>query len=256
MRSTTRSCARSTCAAPRETPAVKLAAPGAPHLTYCTNIHPGETLARGAREPRARTCRRCRQRSRPTRPSASGCGSRRAAADELATPAELAELQRVARRARPLRLHHQRLSLRRVPRHAREGGRLRARLARPPSASRYSDRARRAPRRAPARRAGYGSVSTVPGAFAPDARSPDAHDAIARGGMIQHVKPAADSSPYARRGASRARGVEAGATACAAQPHWAGSPRGSVTVNVVPSASLEAAFHPLGRGVHAQSRVR
>ena len=48
------SCAALAVAAPPPgSPAMKLAAPGAPHLTYCTNIHAGRDLGRGARQPRA-----------------------------------------------------------------------------------------------------------------------------------------------------------------------------------------------------------
>ena len=64
------------------------------------------------------------------RRSASASGSRRAAAEALDDARGARRAPRVPRRARSLRLHDQRLSVRAVPRHAGEGAGLPARLAR------------------------------------------------------------------------------------------------------------------------------
>ena len=60
--------------------------PGRPelgHLTYCTNIHPGETWPEVRAQLRACICRRSRPRSRRTSRSASACASSAPAAHEL-----------------------------------------------------------------------------------------------------------------------------------------------------------------------------
>ena len=90
-------------------------------------------------------------RWRRTGRSGWGCVSPRAAA-ELAQPAELDAFRGFLREQRPLRLHDQRLPVRDVPRDAREGGGVSARLARR-RAPLVQRSPRRAPRRAPARRA-------------------------------------------------------------------------------------------------------
>ena len=66
--------------------------------------------------------------------------SARRGARRSASRRRSSELRAFLAGARSLRLHHQRVSLRPVSRHAREGGRLPARLARRPSGCAYTDR--------------------------------------------------------------------------------------------------------------------
>ena len=103
---------------------------------------------------------------RRTGPSASGCGCRRARPTSWREPAALAAFRAFLADARALRVHDQRLSVRRVPRR---------RASRRASTSRTgaSDERRRATATALAellaallpRRRADGSISTVPGAF-------------------------------------------------------------------------------------------
>jgi sugar phosphate isomerase/epimerase len=67
---------------------VKLAVPGEPHLTYCTNIHPGETWA-SVRENLERHVRRVKAAVAPDRPFGVGLRLSAEAAATLAEPAEL-----------------------------------------------------------------------------------------------------------------------------------------------------------------------
>jgi sugar phosphate isomerase/epimerase len=71
---------------------VRLAAPGGPHLTYCTNIHPGESWAevRGNLE---RHVRRVKAAVAPDRPFGVGLRLSAEAAAALARPAELEALR-------------------------------------------------------------------------------------------------------------------------------------------------------------------
>ena len=177
------------------------------HLTYCSNIHPGESWA----EVRANFDRhvvavRDRLDAR-RRVSASASGSRRAPRTSCPTP----RARRVSRLPPPpadVRLHAERISLRHVPRHARQGRRLPARLARSrnacatPMARGPAGRAA-ARRRRPGEPAIEGSVSTVPGAFKPALRRA-AGDVAA---MVEHMlRMSLTSSPCASAPAScRAR---------------------------------------------------
>lgn len=68
---------------------MRLAAPGAPHLTYCTNIHPGETWPE-VRANVATHVRAVKARVAPDRPFGVGLRLSGAAAATLAAPAELA----------------------------------------------------------------------------------------------------------------------------------------------------------------------
>jgi sugar phosphate isomerase/epimerase len=68
---------------------VKLAAPGDPHLTYCTNIHPGETWAE-VRANLERYVLAVKARVAPDRPFGIGLRLSAQAAATLAEPAELA----------------------------------------------------------------------------------------------------------------------------------------------------------------------
>jgi sugar phosphate isomerase/epimerase len=67
---------------------VKLAAPGGPHLTYCTNIHPGESWAE-VRANVERHVRAVKARVAPDRPFGVGLRLSAAAAEALAAPGEL-----------------------------------------------------------------------------------------------------------------------------------------------------------------------
>jgi sugar phosphate isomerase/epimerase len=68
---------------------MKLAAPGAPHLTYCTNIHAGETWPE-VRRNLATHVRAVKARIAPDRPFGVGLRLSGAAASALAAPEELA----------------------------------------------------------------------------------------------------------------------------------------------------------------------
>jgi sugar phosphate isomerase/epimerase len=67
---------------------VKLAVPGEPHLTYCTNIHPGESWAE-VRANLERHVARVKAAVAPTRPFGVGLRLSAAAAATLSRPAEL-----------------------------------------------------------------------------------------------------------------------------------------------------------------------
>ncbi len=67
---------------------MRLAAPGAPHLTYCTNIHPGETWPEVRRNVATHVCA-VKARIAPDRPFGVGLRLSAAAASALAAPAEL-----------------------------------------------------------------------------------------------------------------------------------------------------------------------
>ncbi len=72
---------------------MRLAAPGSPHLTYCTNIHPGETWAE-VRANLERHLPAVKARLAPERPFGVGLRLSAAAAETLASGGELAWLQR------------------------------------------------------------------------------------------------------------------------------------------------------------------
>jgi len=67
---------------------VKLAVPGEPHLTYCTNIHPGESWAE-VRANLERHVTRAKAAVAPSRPFGVGLRLSAAAAATLVRPAEL-----------------------------------------------------------------------------------------------------------------------------------------------------------------------
>jgi sugar phosphate isomerase/epimerase len=71
---------------------VRLAAPGAPHLTYCTNVHPGESWAE-VRANLERHVLAVRRRVAPDAPFGLGLRLSARAADELSAPDVLAELR-------------------------------------------------------------------------------------------------------------------------------------------------------------------
>ena len=71
---------------------MRLGSAGAPHLTYCTNIHPGETWAE-VRANLARHVTAVKARVAPDRPFGVGLRLSARAAAELDTPGALAELR-------------------------------------------------------------------------------------------------------------------------------------------------------------------
>ncbi len=170
---------------------------------------PTSIPARRWAEVRARTssstCRRssaqvCARRS----PSASGCGCRRTAAEELRRAAATLELlQALSGASTALRLHHQRLSVRRVPRHAREGAASTSPTGASDERLDYTDSPGRLLADAPAGDGVDGSVSTVPGAFKP--RGAGTADAQRDRRPAARARRASASSCEAHRQAHRAR---------------------------------------------------
>lgn len=71
---------------------MRLSAPGRPHLTYCTNIHPGETWAE-VRANLERYVLAVKARVAPDRPFGVGLRLSAEAAETLAKPGELAAFQ-------------------------------------------------------------------------------------------------------------------------------------------------------------------
>lgn len=163
---------------------MKLAAPGAPHLTYCTNIHPGETWA----EVRANLERHVvavRALVAPGRRFGIGLRLSGAAAEALAAPAALAELQTFLT-ANGLYV----FTINGFPFGAFHGTRVKEQVYAPDWLDdvrvAYTNRlatllAALLPVEVP-----YGSVSTVPGAFRARALLPADHAAIADR-LLQHV---------------------------------------------------------------------
>ncbi len=127
---------------------------GRGHLTYCSNIHPGETWAEVRAQPRALRAVGARSgRARPAvrhRPAPVGAGG----AARLSRARGARRVQGFPGARASLRLHPQRLSLRHLPRHAREGRGLPARLARRRAAALHR------PARRPAGRAAAGRAWT------------------------------------------------------------------------------------------------
>ncbi len=169
---------------------MKLATPGAPHLTYCTNIHAGETWAE-VRANLERYVVAIQAALTPGRRFGVGLRLSAAAAETLATPVELAWLQRF------LGDHELYVfTVNGFPFGAFHGVRVKedvyapdwlddARLA-------YSDRlAEILAALLPTEDGLYGSVSTVPGAFRARAASPSAQAAIADR-LIRHVATLVD----------------------------------------------------------------
>ena len=85
---------------------------GSSHLTYCTNIHPGETWAE-VRANLERYLPRVKRRVCPDAPFGVGLRLSAEAAQSLTAPEHAGPVRRLSARERSLRLHHQRLSLRR-----------------------------------------------------------------------------------------------------------------------------------------------
>ena len=98
------------------------------HLTYCTNIHPGETWTEVRRNLETHVIR-VKALVSPNAPFGVGLRLSGAAAHDLAEPGGLRRASTLPLRSRPLRLHHQRLSLRPFSRDPGQGAGLPARLA-------------------------------------------------------------------------------------------------------------------------------
>ena len=101
---------------------------GSSHLTYCTNIHPGESWTE-IRANLERYLPRSSAESARMRHSAWDCVCRPRRPGRWLRPTPLPS-SRLSARERSVRLHHQRFSVREVPRHAGEGKGLSAGLGR------------------------------------------------------------------------------------------------------------------------------
>jgi sugar phosphate isomerase/epimerase len=155
---------------------MQVASPGRPHLTYCTNIHPGESLAevRGAIESHVV---RVRQLLGVTGPFGVGLRLSARAAAELSAPGELASFRELLEREGLYVF-----TINGFPFGAFHGERVKEAVYRPdwlePERVRYSDVLARIlaellPAGCP------GSISTVPGAFRARATTEADGEAIA-----------------------------------------------------------------------------
>ena len=100
-------------------------------LTYCSNIHAGESWAE-VRRALGAALPEVRQHLGAAGPLAIGLRLSSRAAEEIEQPAAFDEFRAVHARRRLLRSHHQRISVWRLSSRARQGKRLPARLARSP----------------------------------------------------------------------------------------------------------------------------
>jgi sugar phosphate isomerase/epimerase len=164
---------------------VKLAIPGAPHLTYCTNIHPGETWDE-VRANLERYVLAVKARVAPDRRFGIGLRLSAVAAETLAVPERLAELRGF------LAAHDCYVfTINGFPYGAFHGVRVKEAVYEPDwrDARRlaYTDRlATLLAALLPPEDDLYGSVSTVPGAFRPSAGSANDTAAIAEQ-LLRHV---------------------------------------------------------------------
>lgn len=164
---------------------MKLATSGAPHLTYCTNIHPGETWAE-VRANLERYVLAVQAALVPGRRFGVGLRLSAAAAETLATPEALAWLQDF------LVTHDLYVfTINGFPYGAFHGLRVKEQVYAPDWLDEarliYSDRlATLLAALLPAESDLYGSVSTVPGAFRARASSPSARAALADR-LVRHV---------------------------------------------------------------------
>lgn len=164
---------------------MKLAIPGAPHLTYCTNIHPGETWD----EVRANLVRHVAAVHRRVIPGGRfGVGLRlsASAAEALEAPRALADLTTLLAEQ-----HEYVFTINGFPYGAFHGTRVKEAVYEPDWRDdrrlAYTDRlARLLAALLPAEEGLYGSVSTVPGAFRPGAETSADAAAIAER-VLRHV---------------------------------------------------------------------
>jgi sugar phosphate isomerase/epimerase len=164
---------------------VKLQIPGAPHLTYCTNIHPGETWDE-VRANLERHVLAVKARVAPDRRFGIGLRLSARAAETLAAPDRLAELQGF------LAAHECYVfTINGFPYGAFHAVRVKEAVYEPDwrDARRlaYTDRlATLLAALLPGEHGLYGSVSTVPGAFRPRARSAEDAATIAER-LLRHA---------------------------------------------------------------------
>ncbi|MEB2284031.1 MAG: sugar phosphate isomerase [Polyangiaceae bacterium UTPRO1] len=164
---------------------MKLAIPGAPHLTYCTNVHPGETW-REVRENLARHVVAVKRAAAPAAPFGVGLRLSAAAADGLAAATEVDEL-RAWLAAEDMYV----FTVNGFPYGAFHGVRVKEQVYEPdwrdPRRVAYTDRlATLLAAVLPAAGTGYGSISTVPGAFRPSLAGRSDREAVAAG-LLRHV---------------------------------------------------------------------
>jgi hypothetical protein len=155
------------------------------HLTYCTNIHPGETWGEVS-AALARALPQVRRTLGLHEPLGVGLRLSAAAAETLEAPRELARFQQFLRDGR-----YYVFTINGFPYGAFHGGRVKERVYEPdwraPARLSYTDRLARILAALLADHPDVdGSVSTVPGAFKPRVRS-DADARAIASGMLQHA---------------------------------------------------------------------
>ncbi|MCC6848948.1 MAG: metabolite traffic protein EboE [Deltaproteobacteria bacterium] len=158
---------------------------GEPHLTYCTNVHPGETWPE-VRENLASHVAAVKRILAPDGPFGVGLRLSAAAAEALAAPAARAELGAwLAAEGMYV------FTINGFPYGAFHGARVKERVYEPDwrDARRVAYSGRLATLLAallPEDHGGYGSVSSVPGAFRPNAAGAAARAAVAEG-LLRHA---------------------------------------------------------------------
>jgi sugar phosphate isomerase/epimerase len=164
---------------------VRLSAPGAPQLTYCTNIHPGEAWAE-VRDNLARYVTAVRDRVAGDQPFSVGLRLSARAAAELAAPGEIEALRDLCARER-LTIH----TVNGFPYGTFHGAPVKERVYLPDWLDEerlaYTDQlAEILAALLPDGDGVEGSISTAPGAFKPRVRSAEDAEAMARR-LIRHV---------------------------------------------------------------------
>jgi len=162
---------------------MRIALPGRPHLTYCTNIHPGESLAE-VRHIVGTHVARVKAIVSPSNPFGVGLRLSARAAEELSEPGALAAFRGLLDD-----IGAYVFTINGFPYGAFHGERVKEQVYRPDWTEddrvRYSDRLAELligllPEGT------SGSVSTVPGAFGPRAAGPAERAAVAAG-LVRHV---------------------------------------------------------------------
>ena len=166
------------------------------HLTYCTNIHPGETWAE-VRRNLGEHVPAVRARLAPDRPFGIGLRLSAEAAHGLAQPEALREFKEFMARERLYVFTLERLPLRHLPRQARQGRGLPSRLAGRQARRVHRPAGRSAGGACCTAEAGpMGSISTVPGAFKENARTPEAVRAHGRADGAARCAPGAAEAAH------------------------------------------------------------
>lgn len=162
---------------------MRVALPGRPHLTYCTNIHPGESLAE-VRHVVAAHVARVKAIVSPAEPFGVGLRLSARAAEELSGPGELEAFRGLLDEVGAYAF-----TINGFPYGAFHGTRVKERVYRPDWGEddrvRYSDRLAEI-LCALLPEGVSGSVSTVPGAFGPRATTEPERDALAAG-IVRHA---------------------------------------------------------------------